>query len=109
MDAKTKELIQYLSDGKEKAKKQVEIEIDLNLYRNQITEILLQYKLPIGSNAKGYFLINSQEEFESSIKEIDKRIDGLLKRKDAITIGWDQRKRKRTIENLNYPKENKFH
>ena len=108
MNTKAKELIRYLQDGFGNEKKQVEIEIDLGIFRNQITKIILDYKLPIGSYHYGYFLINTQDELDKSINAIDKRIQGLLRRKEAIIFGWEERKKIRVSENINYPKEDKF-
>jgi hypothetical protein len=65
---------------------------------------LIKEDLPIGSTAKGYFLINNQEEFDISIESIDGRIEGLIKRKEAITRGWEKRKEIRKGDKINYPK-----
>lgn len=105
MDKKVNALIHFLCDGREKAKKQAEIEIEIGVYRDEIRKIILRHSLPIGSDAKGYFLINNQVEFDYCVNGIDKRINGLIMRKKAITIGWEKRKKMRTSNGINYPKE----
>lgn len=107
MEKKGQRLVQFLGDGIEQSKKQSEIEISIGLFRPEITRLVINEDLPIGSTVKGYFLINTQAEFNMAIESIDSRIDGLTKRKEAIIRGWEKRTKMRK-KNINYPKDEPF-
>jgi len=107
MEKRGQRLVQFLGDGVEQIKKQSEIEISIGLGRAEITRLLINEDLPIGSTAKGYFLIDTQDEFNMAIESINGRIDGLTKRKEAITRGWEKRTKMRK-KNINYPKDGPY-
>ena len=64
-----------------------------------IKDAIIEHELPIGSSNQGYFLINSDEDFEAAINSLSSRVDALQSRIDAVSEGWNRRKQ--SLENGN--------
>lgn len=52
--------------------------------RKLIENTMIKYKLPLGSNQKGYFIIKSYEEFNKYIGNLEARQNGIEERKNYI-------------------------
>ena len=59
--------------------------------RALIFEAAKKYELPVAANKRGYFLINSQEEHDKYIKNLDSRIAGIEERKEIITENYKEK------------------
>ncbi|WP_024861847.1 hypothetical protein [Ruminococcus flavefaciens] len=55
-------------------------------------DLLLQaaetYGLPLAASNRGYYLISNDTEYEEYMTSLDKRIEGINKRKDIITQNY---------------------
>ena len=56
--------------------------------RALIFECAKKYGLPLAANNRGYFLINSDKEYNEYIENLNSRIDGIEKRKRIITKNY---------------------
>lgn len=52
--------------------------------RSLIEDTMKQYEIPIGSNTKGYFIIQSKQELDKYIRNLDARIKGIEERKNNV-------------------------
>lgn len=52
--------------------------------RSLIEDTMKQYEIPIGSNTKGYFIIQSKKELDKYIRNLDARIEGIEERKNNV-------------------------
>jgi hypothetical protein len=110
--ANIQDLINVLNDGKVNARHASELEVALNMdvghtqepTRGLIREAVIENEFPIGSIPRtGYFLINTEEEYQETIDDLKARAQGLQRRIEAITRGWERRKASRS-EGGNWPK-----
>jgi len=112
MPPTTQDLINILRDGGSNGIHADGIETALNIeheprtstptrtfVRNKIT----QEQLPIGSNKTGYFLINSEEELNKVISDLQDRINAMGIRIDSLRAGWQRRNQDRQ-NGGNWPK-----
>src|ERR1035437_615989 len=62
--------------------------------RKEVNEAILNDHIPIGSSPQcGYWLIDSDAEFQEVIDRIDATIAAFKAKRDAIEDGWKRRKR----------------
>lgn len=47
-----------------------------------------KYKLPLAATSKGYYLIETEDEYNEYIDNLNKRIKGIKKRKKIITENY---------------------
>lgn len=52
--------------------------------RSLIENTMEQYKIPLGSNTKGYFIIETVEEYDRYVNNLESRQKGIEKRKDNV-------------------------
>lgn len=59
--------------------------------RKLVLECMKEYQLPVGATNRGYFIITSEEELDEYVDNLNKRIRGDEKRRDAaIKFFWKQ-------------------
>jgi hypothetical protein len=58
--------------------------------RYLILQCAYEYGLPLAANSNGYFLIESAEEYEEYINNLDFRIAGIEERKRIITENFNR-------------------
>lgn len=61
--------------------------------RALIFEAAEKYKLPLAANNRGYFLINTQAEYDEYIENLKTRIAGINKRIEIITNNYKEWKK----------------
>jgi hypothetical protein len=103
-------LIDLLQDGETKAIHANEVEETLGIppgtpnqtnTRNLVKKAVVDFNLPIGSTASGYFLIDSQYEFDRVLAFLGKRLTN--EREQALNEGWRLRQESRQNDE-NWPK-----
>lgn len=52
--------------------------------RKYIEDTMEQYKIPLGSNTKGYFIIETAEECDKYLNNLEVRQKGIEKRKNNV-------------------------
>lgn len=60
--------------------------------RNEVTALINNEDIPIGSGHRGYWLIDSDAECAAVLDSIDEKIATYKKKRDAIERGWNRRK-----------------
>lgn len=58
--------------------------------RDIILKCIDAFNLPVASCARGYFMIQSEEEFREYIDNLDRRIGGIEKRKDLVRSNYER-------------------
>jgi len=110
--ADIQDIIDALGDGKDNAIHASGLESTLGMdvghtqepTRDLIRKALINNELPIGSIPNsGYFLIHNEQEYKEVIANLEDRMQGLRRRIEAITRGWEQRKASRAA-GRNWPK-----
>lgn len=110
--ADIQDLINVLEDGKANAQHAKDLETALGMdtgntqepTRDLIRDAILRDGYPIGSIPDaGYFLINTEQEYQKTVSNLEARAQGLQHRIEAITRGWEQRKESRASGG-NWPK-----
>jgi hypothetical protein len=110
--SKIDDLISALADGKANSKHapQLEESLDMDIGHTQeptrdlIRDAIVSRDYPIGSLPRsGYFLIDTEEELNEVLGNLHGRIDGLQRRIDALSRGWQRRQDSRASGG-NWPK-----
>lgn len=110
--ATIQDLVNALSDGQNNAIHASDLEDELNMdkghtqepTRDLIREAIIGQDIPVGSTPRdGYFLINSENELEAAVSDLEARIQGLHRRIESIQRGWNRRVQSRNSGN-NWPK-----
>lgn len=60
--------------------------------RVMILEAAKKYKLPLAAYGDGYYLVETEEEFNEYMENLDSRIEGIEERKKLITENYNLRK-----------------
>jgi len=110
--AEVQELINALDDGKDNAIHASDLESTLGMDVGHtqeptiglIRKAIINDELPIGSIPDvGYFLIHTEQEYQEAITNLEARAQGLKRRIEAVTRGWERRKASRAAGE-NWPK-----
>lgn len=59
--------------------------------RGVIRKLSRQHDFPIGASSKGYFLIAAENEAQSYLDDLEGRIEGIERRKDAVMSSINRR------------------
>lgn len=95
--SKVDDLILALGDGKANSQHATDLENDLDMdvghtqepTRDLISDAIVNHKIPIGSTPRaGYFLINTEEELDEAVNNLQQRIRGLQDRIKGLRRGW---------------------
>ena len=65
--------------------------------RNDVRNAIFNDEMPTGSCRNGYYLIDSDTEYQEIIDKIDFRIKTYEEKKAALTKGWQKRKQSKQI------------
>jgi hypothetical protein len=57
--------------------------------RALITELIMDWGVPIGATSDGYFLIRTEEELEEYLAILDSRALNIMKRKEKVELNYD--------------------
>lgn len=61
--------------------------------RRDIKDAIMRLEIPIGSSSHGgYFLIDSDQEYQEVVDRINATVRDFEEKKDAISRGWNRRK-----------------
>jgi len=60
--------------------------------RDFVRQAIIDHKLPIHSTRRGYFIIDSEPQFQATIAGMESRIDAYNARIQAVEEGWERRK-----------------
>src|SRR4030042_4323166 len=110
--SKIDDLISVLEDGKANSKHAPQLEHSLGMdightqepTRDLIRDAIVSRDYPIGSLPRsGYFLIDTEDELNEVVSNLQGRIDGLQRRIDALRRGWQRRQDSR-VSGGNWPK-----
>ena len=107
----THDLVDELGDGTANARHAPDLESALSLdggrtqepTRDLIREAIVRDNFPIGSTRDGYFLIDSIDELNSVVGELERRMGGIRLRIEGIRKGWAKREQARR-NGQNWPK-----
>jgi hypothetical protein len=106
------DLISVLADGKGNSQHAYELENVLNMdaghtqepTRDLIRDAIVDHEIPIGSTPQdGYFLIDTEEELNEVVSNLQQRIEGLQNRINGLRRGWHRRQDSRA-NGGNWPK-----
>jgi len=65
--------------------------------RGEVTNAILSYEIPIGSNPRrGYWLIDSDTEYQEVVDGLDAMIRAYQAKRVAMTNGWTRRRQSKT-------------
>ncbi len=53
--------------------------------RRLIEDAIEEYGLPVAADSRGYFMIETEDELEEYMENLDARIDGIKDRKKVVT------------------------
>ncbi|MFH2064215.1 MAG: hypothetical protein ABIK15_03320 [Pseudomonadota bacterium] len=101
--ATLRQIIDALPIGKENAMKVSDFEQAIgnvpsgtnnDQTRREVKDAIDNNEIPIGSSPpRGYWLINSDEEFQEVIDGLNSIIETYTTKRDSITRGWERRRR----------------
>ncbi|WP_299982107.1 hypothetical protein [Desulfobacula sp.] len=67
--------------------------------RREVKSAIYDNDIPVGSSSHaGYWLIDSDEEFQEIIDRLNSTIDQFTAKRDAIERGWQKRKQSKASE-----------
>lgn len=68
--------------------------------RNEVNSLIYDHNIPVGSSSKaGYWLIDSDAEFQEVIDRLNATIETYVAKRDALTRGWQKRKNSKSTLN----------
>lgn len=68
--------------------------------RKEVQNAINNDEIPIGSNPqKGYWLIDSDAEYQEVLGRLNSTIDKFIAKRDAISRGWKKRKQSKSTQN----------
>lgn len=67
--------------------------------RREVQNAINNNEIPIGSNPhRGYWLIDSEAEYQEVIGRLNSTIDQFIAKRDAISHGWQRRKQSKSTQ-----------
>ena len=99
------DLISVLGDGKVNSQHSDDLENTLDMdaghtqepTRDLIRDAMVNHEMPIGSTPQdGYFLIDTEEELDEAVNNLQQRIVGLQNRINGLRCGWQRRQESRS-------------